>query len=92
MVKSPLRLGSLLIPVLAAALLLLAAKGPSRGQDPLGPFPMVSPDGKTFTMGSHDSFYPWTGSFQPDDYTAQPGATWGVDFDISVDMDRLNTT
>ena len=95
MVKSPLRLGSLLILilililVLAAALLFMAARGLSLGQDPLGLYPIVSPDGKTFTMGSRDSFYPWTGSFQPDPFTTQPGAAWGVDFDISVNMDRL---
>jgi len=81
------RLVIALLALLTAGL--LVAAGQRKGTRGHLPMPLISEDGKSFTMGADDSFYPWTGTFTPSSLQAKPGDQWYVDFDIVADMSRL---
>ena len=81
------RVASATLVVLAVALLVAAHR---KSEPRPGPHtPRISPDGKTFTLGADDCFYPWTGTFKPSALKAIPGSRWSVEFDIAADMTRL---
>ena len=73
------------LPSALAALLWLAAlAGCGSGGDAEAPIP---PGG--YAVGVDESYYPWGGWVVPAGFQASPGDTWSAEFDLWVDLSRL---